>query len=66
MLPIATEPKPAGWPLTAAQFTPRHAGQWVLKVKAVNDNGVAQPDTPNWNAGGYMRNVVESATVVVA
>jgi hypothetical protein len=66
MLPIATEPKPAGWPLTAAQFTPRHAGQWVLKVKAVNDHGVAQPDTPNWNAGGYVRNVVESATVVVA
>jgi hypothetical protein len=22
MLPIATEPKPAGWPLTAAQFQP--------------------------------------------
>jgi hypothetical protein len=52
--------------LRRAEFTPRHAGQWVLKVKAVNDHGVAQPDTPNWNAGGYMRNVVESATVVVA
>ncbi|MGF6633235.1 DMSO/TMAO reductase YedYZ molybdopterin-dependent catalytic subunit [Paraburkholderia sp. MM5496-R1] len=49
-----------------AQFTPHYAGEFVLKVKAVNENGVEQPDTPNWNSGGYMRNVVESATVVVA
>lgn len=49
-----------------AQFLPRQAGQHVLKVKAVNSDGVAQPDTPNWNPGGYMRNVVESVTVVAA
>ena len=49
-----------------ARFTPRSAGPLVLRVKAVNDNGVAQPDTPNWNGGGYMRNVVESASVIVA
>jgi DMSO/TMAO reductase YedYZ molybdopterin-dependent catalytic subunit len=47
-------------------FLPRHGGKYVLKVKAVNNNGVAQPDEPNWNPGGYMRNVVESVTVVVA
>jgi len=49
-----------------APFTPRRAGQYVLKVKAVNSDGVEQPETPNWNGGGYMRNVVESATVVAA
>ncbi|MEX3978269.1 molybdopterin-dependent oxidoreductase [Paraburkholderia sp. EG287A] len=49
-----------------APFVPRHAGQFVLKVKAVNDNGAQQPDKPNWNPGGYMRNVVESMTVVAA
>lgn len=49
-----------------ASFLPRHAGQLVLKVKAVNDNGVQQPDKPNWNPGGYMRNVIESMTVVAA
>ncbi|TAM54276.1 MAG: sulfide dehydrogenase [Paraburkholderia sp.] len=49
-----------------ASFLPRHAGQLMLKVKAVNDNGVQQPDKPNWNPGGYMRNVIESMTVVAA
>jgi DMSO/TMAO reductase YedYZ molybdopterin-dependent catalytic subunit len=48
------------------QFVPRQPGQYVLKVKAINDDGIAQPDTPNWNPGGYMRNVVESVTVVAA
>ena len=49
-----------------ASFLPRRAGQFVLKVKAVNNDGVQQPDTPNWNPGGYMRNVIESMTVVAA
>ncbi|HTI18873.1 MAG TPA: molybdopterin-dependent oxidoreductase [Trinickia sp.] len=49
-----------------AHFAPSKAGQYTLKVKAINDDGVAQPDTPNWNPGGYMRNVVEAITVVAA
>ncbi|RQZ10242.1 sulfide dehydrogenase [Burkholderia sp. Bp9031] len=49
-----------------ASFLPRHAGQFALKVRAVNDGGVQQPDKPNWNPGGYMRNVIESMTVVAA
>jgi hypothetical protein len=34
-------------------------------VRAVNAAGVAQPDSPNWNTGGYMLNVVESVSVQV-
>lgn len=49
-----------------AQFTPHRAGQAVLQVKAINDVGVEQPDTPNWNPAGYMRNVVETTNVFVA
>ncbi|SIT43995.1 Oxidoreductase molybdopterin binding [Paraburkholderia piptadeniae] len=49
-----------------ARFMPRNAGQHVLKVKAINNKGEAQPDEPNWNPGGYMRNLVESLTVVAA
>jgi DMSO/TMAO reductase YedYZ molybdopterin-dependent catalytic subunit len=48
------------------QFVPQRAGQYVLKVKAINTDGTAQPDTPNWNPGGYMRNVIETATVIAA
>lgn len=47
-----------------APFLPRKPGQYALKVKTINADGVAQPNTPNWNPGGYMRNVVESITVV--
>lgn len=47
-------------------FVPRRLGRYTLKVMAINANGVAQPDKPNWNPGGYMRNVVEAVTVVAA
>jgi DMSO/TMAO reductase YedYZ molybdopterin-dependent catalytic subunit len=41
-------------------------GPQRLMVKAVNSAGVAQPDHPNWNVGGFMRNVIESVSVQVA
>jgi len=42
------------------------AGVQKLMVKAVNTAGVAQPDPPNWNGGGYMRNVIESISIQVS
>jgi len=50
------------------QFGTRFAtpGEQRVMVKAINTAGVAQPSTPNWNAGGYMRNVVESVSIKVA
>ena len=38
-------------------------GEYSLLVRCTNSNGVAQPDTPNWNPAGCMRNVVESVNV---
>jgi hypothetical protein len=38
----------------------------ALKIKATNTAGVAQPDTANWNAAGFMRNVVESITLMAS
>jgi DMSO/TMAO reductase YedYZ molybdopterin-dependent catalytic subunit len=40
------------------------AGRITLKVKATNTSGMAQPSVANWNPGGYMRNVIESTTVI--
>jgi hypothetical protein len=40
-------------------------GPQRLMVKAVNAAGAGQPDRPNWNAGGFMRNVIESISVQV-
>ena len=42
------------------------AGSHDLKVKATNRAGVTQPDKPRWNAGGYMRNIIETTTVTAA
>jgi hypothetical protein len=42
------------------------AGRQKLMVRAVNTAGVTQPDQPNWNPGGFMRNVIESIGVQVS
>ena len=47
-------------------FTPAAAGEVRLAVRCTNTNGEAQPDTPNWNPGGYMRNVIETVAVTAA
>jgi len=47
------------------RLTPK-AGPLTLKVKASNTAGSVQPDTANWNAAGFMRNVVESITVTAS
>jgi len=38
----------------------------VLTVRCTSSGGEAQPDTPNWNRGGFMRNVIERTAVVFA
>ncbi len=40
-------------------------GPRQLMVRAVNAAGLTQPPAPNWNAGGYMRNVIESVRLQV-
>lgn len=35
----------------------------VLMARATNTNGLAQPMLPNWNPGGYARNMVEGVRV---
>jgi DMSO/TMAO reductase YedYZ molybdopterin-dependent catalytic subunit len=41
-------------------------GDYALTVRCTNSSGVAQPDQPNWNPSGFMRNVIESTPIVVA
>jgi len=48
------------------QLTLPAPGEYGLLARCTNSNGVAQPDTPNWNPGGFMRNVVESVDVIAA
>jgi DMSO/TMAO reductase YedYZ molybdopterin-dependent catalytic subunit len=45
------------------ELRPSSMGRQTLMVKALNTAGVSQPDRPNWNGSGFMRNVVESVSV---
>jgi len=46
------------------QLTLPAAGQYSFQVRCTNSNGVPQPDAPNWNPAGFMRNVIESTPIV--
>jgi hypothetical protein len=48
------------------RFTPPTKGNHALMVRCTSSSGQAQPDTPNWNPSGFMRNVIERTAVVVA
>jgi DMSO/TMAO reductase YedYZ molybdopterin-dependent catalytic subunit len=46
-----------------SRFTPAAKGRYTLMVRCTNSNGEVQPTTPNWNPGGFMRNVIEAVPV---
>ena len=39
-------------------------GEYSVLIRCTNSNGVAQPDRPNWNPAGFMRNVMESIDII--
>ena len=46
-----------------ARFRPASTRATTLMARCTNDNSVTQPDRPNWNPAGFMRNVIESIPV---
>jgi DMSO/TMAO reductase YedYZ molybdopterin-dependent catalytic subunit len=49
-----------------ADLTAPATGALNVQVRCTNTKGLAQPMEANWNAGGYMRNAVESVRLAVA
>jgi hypothetical protein len=47
------------------RFTPEK-GDYTLMVRCTNDRDDVQPDQPNWNPSGFMRNVIEATPVSAA
>jgi len=41
-------------------------GEHALMVRCTSSSGEVQPDAPNWNPAGFMRNVIEQTTIVAA
>jgi DMSO/TMAO reductase YedYZ molybdopterin-dependent catalytic subunit len=48
------------------QLSPPAAGAVAILTRCTNSSGVAQPMKPNWNASGYLRNIVETTRLVAA
>ncbi|MEO7054098.1 MAG: molybdopterin-dependent oxidoreductase [Rhizomicrobium sp.] len=49
-----------------AQVPTGAPGEALLAVRCTNTKGEVQPDAPNWNPSGFMRNAVERLPVTVA
>ena len=47
------------------RFSPPAPGEHVLMVRCTSGSAEVQPDTPNWNPAGFMRNVIEQTSVTV-
>jgi DMSO/TMAO reductase YedYZ molybdopterin-dependent catalytic subunit len=48
------------------RFSLSSPGAHTLMIRCTNTNGDAQPDFAVWNPAGYMRNTIESTSVVAA
>lgn len=42
------------------------AGPLTIAVRCTNTKGLVQPPVPNWNPGGFMRNVIETTKVTAS
>jgi len=47
-------------------ITAPRPGKLTLQVRCTNTKGEVQPAEPNWNGGGFMRNVIERVELTVA
>jgi DMSO/TMAO reductase YedYZ molybdopterin-dependent catalytic subunit len=50
----------------STQITAPQSGALTLQVRCTNTKGEVQPAEPNWNGGGFMRNVIERVRLNVA
>jgi DMSO/TMAO reductase YedYZ molybdopterin-dependent catalytic subunit len=49
----------------STQVTAPPSGSLTLQVRCTNTKGEVQPPEPNWNGGGFMRNVIERVQLTV-
>jgi hypothetical protein len=50
----------------SSQITAPQSGMLSLQVRCTNTKGEVQPAEPNWNGGGFMRNVIERVQLKLA
>jgi DMSO/TMAO reductase YedYZ molybdopterin-dependent catalytic subunit len=50
----------------STQIPAPQSGTLTLQVRCTNTKGEVQPAEPNWNGGGFMRNVIERVQLTIA
>jgi len=50
----------------STEITAPQSGTLTLQVRCTNAKGEVQPAEPNWNGGGFMRNVIERVQLTLA
>jgi DMSO/TMAO reductase YedYZ molybdopterin-dependent catalytic subunit len=50
----------------STQIRTPQSGKLTVQVRCTNSKGEVQPAQPNWNAAGFMRNVIESTELKIA
>jgi len=50
----------------STQIAAPESGMLRLQVRCINTKGEVQPAEPNWNGGGFMRNVIEAVQLNLA
>jgi DMSO/TMAO reductase YedYZ molybdopterin-dependent catalytic subunit len=61
---LGTDQGKYGFRQWQTQITLPSPGKYSFMLRCTNSNGMAQPETPNWNPAGFMRNVVESVDLI--
>jgi DMSO/TMAO reductase YedYZ molybdopterin-dependent catalytic subunit len=63
---LGTDEGKYGFRQWRTQVTAPQSGRLSLQVRCTNTKGESQPSEPNWNSGGFMRNVIERVQLAVA
>ena len=62
---LGTDEGKYGFRQWSTQVTAPQSGRLSLQVRCTNTKGESQPSEPNWNSGGFMRNVIERVQLAV-
>ena len=62
---LGTDEGKYGFRQWSTQVTAPQPGRLSLQVRCTNTKGETQPSEPNWNSGGFMRNVIERVQLAV-
>lgn len=62
---LGTDEGPYSFRRWAAEATAPQSGELAVMVRCTNTKQARQPMEPNWNGGGFMRNVIETVRIPV-